>query len=69
MSFTSTNIKNYLKNKDSSFKLFDIKYTEKEKQTIDNFVIANETEFAYTGKFNKDTLLKDDQNKINILFF
>tara|TARA_B110000971_G_scaffold75935_1_gene78006 strand:- start:253 stop:966 length:714 start_codon:yes stop_codon:yes gene_type:complete len=67
MSLTSTNIKSYLKNKDSSFKLFDIKYTEEEKQTINNFKIDNETEFIYTGKFDKDTLLKD--NKINILKF
>jgi hypothetical protein len=69
MLLTSTNIKKYLKYKDSSFKLFDIKYTDKEKQTINNFKINNETEFFYTGKFNKDNLLKDNQTKINILKF
>ena len=47
MSLTSTNIKKYLKSKDSSFKLFDIKYTEEEKQTINNFKIDNEINFSY----------------------
>lgn len=47
MSLTSTNIKKYLKNKDTSFKLFNIKYTKKEKQTINNFKIGNEVNFSY----------------------
>ena len=68
MSLTSINIKKYLKYKDSSFKLFDIKYTDKEKQTINNFKINNETEFFYTGKFDKDTLIKN-KDKIDILKF
>lgn len=68
MSLTSANIKRYLKYKDSSFKLFDIKYTDKEKQTINNFKINNETEFFYTGKFNKNTLMKN-KDKIDILQF
>lgn len=75
MSLTSTNIKKYIKTKDTSFKIFDIKYTEKEKQTIDNFKIDNEIFFTYYGKFNENTLIKGDYYKkgtksiINILNF
>jgi hypothetical protein len=58
MSLTKSNIKKYLENKDTSYKIFDIKYTEKEKQTINNFKINNEIVFSYYGKFDEKTLLK-----------
>jgi len=62
-------MKKYLTNRSSSFKLFDIKYTYTEKQTISNFKIENESAFYYRGKFDSDILIKDTENKIDILTF
>jgi len=63
MSFTKTNIQKYLQKKDTSYKIFDIKYTQKEKQTIDSFKIDNEIAFSYYGKFDKNTELNGDCEK------
>jgi hypothetical protein len=60
MSLTKKNIQKYLKEKNTSYRIFDIKYKEKEKQIIDNFKINNELIFSYCGKFNRNTLLKGD---------
>jgi hypothetical protein len=70
MSLSKTNIQKYLQKKDTSYKIFDIKYTEKEKKAINNFKIENEISFYYYGKFNENTLLKEKYNdKKNILNF
>ena len=75
MSLTKINIQKYLQKKDVSYKIFDIKYTEKEKQIINNFKIDNEIFFTYHGKFNKNILLKgyydnnDKKSSIDILNF
>jgi len=66
MSLTKTNIQKYIKNTDTSYKIFDIKYTEKEKQTIDNFKINNQIFFSYYGIFNENTLMNGDYYKNNI---
>lgn len=62
-------MKKYLTSRSSSFKLFDIKYTETEKQTISKFKIENDSAFYYRGKFDSDILIKDTINKIDILTF
>ena len=62
-------MKKYINSKSSSFKLFDIKYTDIEKQTISKFKIENESEFYYHGNYDSDILIKDNNTKIDILLF
>ncbi len=74
MLLNKLNIQKYLKTQDTSYKIFDIKYTQKEQETINNFKIDNQIYFLYYGKFNENILLKsdDDENnikKLNILEF
>lgn len=64
-----SNIKNYLKNKDSSFKLFDIKYIKQEKNTIDNFKIDKMCHFSYYGKFDNNIILVNYYDNMDLLTF
>jgi hypothetical protein len=64
-------MKKFINSKSSSFKLFDIKYTDIEKQTILKFKNENENEneFYYRGKYDSDILIKDNNTKIDIVSF
>jgi hypothetical protein len=57
-------IKNYLKKRNFSFQLFDIKYTEQDKKTIQNFNINKMLDYSYYGKFDKDLIDKSLYNFI-----
>ena len=70
MKFTSANINNYIKKKESTYKIFDINYNEKEKKIINKIDVQFNGTFSFYGKFNKDKLIEDNRYfKGNILEF
>lgn len=58
-------MKKFINSKSSSFKVFDIKYTDIEKQTISKFKIENESEFYYHGNYDSDIFIKSIGNNTN----
>jgi hypothetical protein len=73
MLLNKSNISKYLEKKDTSYKIFNIKYTQKEQEAIDNFNISNENFFTYFGKMNENIIgtsyNNNNKTKINILEF
>lgn len=67
MKLTSTNINNYIKKKDSTYKIFDINYTQKEKEIINKIDIKLKKNFDFYGKFDKDKLINCRYEDINII--
>lgn len=73
MLLNKSNISKYLEKKDTSYKIFNIKYTKKEKEAINNFDISNECYFTYFGKMNENIIgtsyNNNNKTKIDILKF
>lgn len=73
MLLNKSNISKYLEKKDTSYKIFNIKYTQKEQEAIDNFNISNENFFTYFGKMNENIIgicyNNNNKTKIDILEF
>lgn len=67
MKLTSTNINNYIKKKDTTYKIFDINYTQKEKEIINKIDIKLSKSFNFYGRFNKDILINCSREDINII--
>ena len=66
MLLNKSNISKYLEKKDTSYKIFNIKYTQKEQEAINNFDISNECYFTYFGKMNENIIGKYNNNKTKI---